>query len=55
MAGRPAGADKPLNIQRERRLGRSSAREKRRWLRKKQKLKLPEEQYSQTEGVLGRV
>ena len=47
MLARLAGADKALSIQKERELGRSTAREKKKWLRKKQKLQLHEERYTQ--------
>ena len=43
MLARLANAGKALSIQRGRKLGRSSAREERKWLRKKEKLDLPEE------------
>ena len=47
MLARLAAAGKALSIQRERKLGRSSAREKRKWLHKKKKLDLPEERCTQ--------
>jgi hypothetical protein len=47
MLARLANAGKALSIQRERKLGRSSAREKKKWLRRKGKLDLPEERCTQ--------
>ena len=47
MLAKLAGAGKALSIQRERVLGKSTAREKRKWLHKKRKLQLPEERYTQ--------
>ena len=47
MLARLANAGKALSIQRGRKLGRSSAREKRKWLHKKKKLDLPEERCTQ--------
>ena len=47
MLARVATEGKALSIQKKRKLGRSSAQEKRRWLHKKRKLDLPEERCTQ--------